>query len=110
LSPDQVVRQPDWGFQDRPLTRKSSDWESTNINSKVGRPDPCRPGNPIHVLLTQQHSAENRALPVPLNRTFSAISEWASACIAIRARTQADDPDGGNVCEQVAGEVGEVNT
>jgi len=38
LSPDQVVRQPDWGFQDRPLTRKSSDWESTNINSKAGRP------------------------------------------------------------------------
>ena len=36
----QVVRQPDWGVEDRPLTRKSSDWESTNINSKVGRPDP----------------------------------------------------------------------
>src|SRR5215471_9080836 len=66
LSPDQVVRQPDWGFQDRPLTRKSSDWESTNINSKAGRPDPCLPGNPIHVLLNKQHSAENRASSVAL--------------------------------------------
>jgi hypothetical protein len=42
-----VVRQPNWGFQDQRLTRKSGDWESTNIGSKfISRTDPYLPGNP----------------------------------------------------------------
>jgi hypothetical protein len=36
------VRQPNWGFQDQPLTRKSSDWESTNIGLRSDGPaDSC---------------------------------------------------------------------
>ena len=43
-SPAQMVRQPDWGFQDQPLTRKSSDWESTNIGSRFNGPANSCPG------------------------------------------------------------------
>jgi len=32
-----MVRQPNWGCQDQPLRRESSDWVSTNIGSKLNR-------------------------------------------------------------------------
>src|SRR5260370_35400365 len=50
VCPGQVVRQPNWGFQDQRLTRKSGDWESTNIGSKFNvRTDPSLPAQSYRV-------------------------------------------------------------